>query len=322
MNGLISVVSFIFLSANVFALEPWQGKDYPVEKWRCGAPLIKALRSSDPDNKLNDPSGQFFLKESLEKVSASNLKFYENQLGTLTEEEKKLLSLIETKYHAPIIHRTSVDVSKLILKDGYNFSSPVKRGVKAKTTPGIEQRLFAGWDCFFASVASPYGIRNYGTVIFKLKDKVKFAWGSILTGFSWTKEVAGRSIFDRATGWMKRQFSRQIFTNNHFDKAIAYQIITHVRAGTSIRSRGRSYNKSRIIKKLLEAKSYNRFWKRVVDHRLGFLEAHFTDDISLKDIEYVQFRSMDMGTVKSWGLPRRWFQGESDGFIQHFSRSE
>jgi len=322
MNKFFLLVFTTIWACTALALEPWQGQDYAVESWRCGAPLIEELRANDPDNKLNDPSGQYMLKESLEKVSESNLKHYEKNLGTLSSDEQNLLALVETKFHAPIVHRTSLDVAKLILKDGFNFSSPVKRGVSARITPGIEQQLFAGWDCFFTSVASPYGIQNYGTVLVKLKNKVKFAWGSIYTGFSWTKEIAQRSIYDTATGWMKRKFSRQVFTNNHFDKAIAYQIITNIRAGSSIRSRGHDYDKSKMLKKLLSYTKANKFWEKVVAHRLGFFEAHFTDDISLNDLKFVQFRSMDMPTVQAWKLPSKWFQGQSDGFVQHYPRSE
>lgn len=318
---LFPLYALLWLST-ALALEPWQGSDVEVESWRCGAPLVLELRKNDPDKKLLDPSGQYKLKESLEKISISNLKYVKDQLGKLSEKEKQLKDLIETKYHVPIVHRTSVKVAKLMLKNKLPLSSPVKRGVDARVTPGIEQRLYAGWDCIYASVSPPYGIQNYGTVIVHLKNNINFAWGSIYTGFSWTREVARRSISDPATGWMKTKFSRQVYTNNHFDEAIALQIISNIRSGSTIRGKGQTYDKSTIIKTLLDIDRADRFWRKVNIHRLGYLEAHYTDDLALKDIEFVQFRTMDMDTVRSWSLNPTWFEGAYHGFIQHYNRSE
>ncbi|MBC74808.1 MAG: hypothetical protein CME64_02215 [Halobacteriovoraceae bacterium] len=320
-NALILFVLLFIQSA--WSLEPYQGQDHDVEDWRCGAPVVETLRSYDPLDKLDSSGVNAKLKESLESISTANLNYYKSILGTLSSEEQALIDHIEQNHPVPIVHRTSLDVAKLMLVDRKSLSSPVKRGAPPRVTPGIEQGLFSGWDCIYASAGPPYGIQNYGTVLVRLKNESNFSWGSIYTGFSWTKEVVGRSIYDPATESMKRDFAKQIYTNNHYNEAIALHIIHHVRNGTSIRSKGRPYNKATILKELLKITNSDRFWSKVAYHRLGFLEAHYTDDVSLNDIEFVQFRTKDMPVVKLWGLPSKWYgAGAYSGFIQHYDRED
>ncbi len=309
------------LSVIAYGLEPYQGKDVDVDKWRCGAPMVLALRADDPIGYLNDRAGKLKLKESLILISEANLAYKLKNLGKLTTQEQDLVDLIVDKFHAPIVHRTSLDVMQILLPKEWGLVSATKRGVSPKITPGIEQMLFGGADCIFAAVAPPYGIIEYGTVILNIKTKRSFAWGSLYTGWSWTKEVLGKSVFDPPSEAMKREFAKQIFTNDSFDEAIALQIIEHVRKGTSIRGRGKAYDKSTIIADLLNTSNPAHFWKKIVNHRLGFLEAHYTDDLGLDNFNYIQFRSMDMPTVKSWGLKSDWFT-DTPSFIQHFDRDK
>lgn len=315
---------FVFFTLqSVFALEPYQGSDHDVESWRCGAPLIEELRKSDRKGRLRAVGVNGQLKESLESISAYNIKQARKNLGALSDDEKSLLALIEQKHPAPIVHRTHLDVAKLMLVDRISLSSPIKRDEPPRVTPGIEQSLFSGWDCIYASAGPAYGINNYGTVLVRLKNESNFSWGSIYTGFSWTIEVIGRSIYLPATDDMRRRFSNQIYTNNHYNEAIGLHIITHIRSGTSIRSKGYPYDKNAILKDLLKIRKSDTFWRKVSAHRLGFLEAHYTDDLNLSDVEFVQFRTTDMSTVHSWGLPASWFGADAySGFIQHFDRVE
>lgn len=308
---------------SAWSLEPFQGQDHDVDDWRCGAPIIKSLRKHDPLNKLNYSGVNAKLKESLESLSSSNLDYYKKILGSLSSDEQALIDHIEQNHPVPIVHRTSLPVAQLILESRIDLSSPVKRGVSPRVTPGIEQDLFSGWDCIYASAGPPYGIQNYGTVLLRLKNDSNFSWGSIYTGFSWTKEVLGRSIYSPATENMKRDFGNQVYTNNHYNEAIALHIIHHVRNGTSIRSKGKPYDRATLIKDLLKISNSDRFWSKVAYHRLGFLEAHYTDDLSINDIEFVQFRTKDMPIVKLWSIPNRWYgAGAYSGFIQHYDRED
>lgn len=306
---------------NAYALEPYQGQDHPVEDWRCGAPIVKALRDKDIDGKLNSVGINADLKESLEAISHSNLAYNKKKLGTLSSDEQALMDLVKTRYPVPIVHRTHMDVAEILLAKGQALSSPVKRDEPPRVTPGIEQSLFSGWDCIYSSAGPAYGIQNYGTVLVRLKNESNFSWGSVYTGFSWTLEVMERSIYLPATENMKRLFARQIYTNNHYNEAIALQIISHIRAGTSIRGKGYPYDKTAILKDLLSIDSADRFWRKVAAHRLGFLEAHYTDDVGLQDVEFVQFRTKDMADVSKWNLPSSWFGASADsGLIQYYDR--
>ncbi len=311
-------LSLLTLSFSSWALESYQGIDYPLKSWMCGAPLVETLRSYDPDNLLNDSAGKLSFKESLIQISESNLRYLRKKLGTLSEQEKQLLELIEQKYPAPIVHRASVDTSRLIL-NAQKMESATKRGAKPTSTPMIEQHLFAGHDCIFTSVASPFGIMDYGTVIFRFEPKKGFAWGSMYTGFRWALEVEKKEYTAVPGEGMKRRFARQIFTNNHWNEVLGLLIIENVRAGTSFRGRGAPYDKTTILDRLLSESSQLSFWELVVRHRLAFFEGHFTDNIPLDHIDYVQYRSLDKPIVSSWGISRSWLQGE-DPFIQFYNR--
>lgn len=308
----------LLVSVSAWSLEPYQGKDYAVETWRCGAPLVEALRKDDPEKLLNDPSGQLKLKESLEAISTSNLDRLKKKLLPLSKKEKDLLDLISDKFPPPIVHRTSVQTAEIVVAKKQGMVSAAKRGDRARGTPSIENQMFSGYDCIFTTVAPPYGLVDYGTVIVRFENNKGFAWGSLYTGYRWAIEVEGKNT-NEAPNWMKRRFAKQIFTDNHWDQALGLLIIENVRAGTSFRNTGARYDKTKILDELLSSASSTEFWKTIINHRLAFLEAHYTDNISLDDINFVQFRTSDRSSVESWNLPTAWFQG-NDSFIQFFNR--
>ncbi len=304
------------------ALEAYQGQDIPVESWRCGAPLVEALRQSDPDSLLNDAAGKLKLKESLEVISQHNIDFQVAQMGKLSSDEQALKSKIETTFQPAIVHRTDLVSAQIILTNGSGMVSASKRNAAAKVTPNIEQQLFSGRDCLFATVAPPYGTDSYGTVILRFKNDRGFAWGSIYTGWTWTQEVAQRAVTEPATDWMKRKFARQIYTNNHWGEALAIQVITHIRAGSSIRGKGVAYDKNTVIAELLKINKSEDFWKKLVAHRIAYIEAHYTDNIPVSDLSFAQFRTLDAATVVSWNLPAAWSAKDGASFIQFFNRTE
>ncbi len=320
----MKVVSFflIFLfTQQVFGLDDFQGPDYDVEPTQCGAPLVLALRKKDPNKLLKDSSGKLQLKASLERISQENLNDLERELGTFSEEEKKLLDLIKNKFFPPSVHRTGLDTSKAILPLGLGLISATKRKVAPARTPNIEESLYGAADCIFSAVSLPYGIEGYGTVIFRFKHRRGFAWGTVYTGWTWVKDVL-RKPLTTADDEMRRQFAKMVFTNNHWEEAIAYQIIGNVRKGISIRGLGKPYDKDTILAELLSLKNSSDFWDKVIYHRLGFLEGHYTDNVDLKDISYIQFREADKDVVKSWGLNPAWFDEASRPFIQFFPREK
>lgn len=287
---------------------------FSLESWRCGAPLVEELRRNDPDRLLNDPNGHLNLKESLEVISQSNLSFQKSKLGSLSDEEQKLVAAIGTRFFVPINHRTQLAEARAILEMGSLVSAAKRRGITVNT-PGVEERLYSAADCVFTTVAPPFGTEGYGTVIFNLKPRHGFAWGTILTGYTWTLEVLRKSVDTPVTGWMKQRFSRMIFTNNHWDEALALQIIGHVRMNSSIRAKGLAYDPKTILRSLLSSKTNNQFWSKVVTHRLAYFEGHYTDDVSMSNMNYAQFRTLDMSQVLRWGL------SYSVPFIQHYNRS-
>ena len=322
MKHIYAALILATLTPTSWALEAYQGSDVQVESWRCGAPLVEALRQEDNDNLLNDSAGKLKLKESLETISQNNLDYQNRQLGKLSADEQALMAKIQTTMPAPIVHRTDVVSSQIILTNGKGMVSASKRNAAAKITPNIEQQLFSGRDCLFATVAPPYGTSSYGPVILRFKNKRNFAWGSIYTGWTWTQEVAKRAVTDPATDWMKRKFARQIYTNNHWGEAIALQVIGYIREGSSVRGKGAPYDKNKILSELLKISSADDFWKKIVNHRLAYLEAHYTDDIPVSDLSFVQYRVADAAAVAAMGLPAAWTTKGANSFIQFFNRTE
>jgi hypothetical protein len=318
---LLSFVLLVLPLTSTWSLEPYQGADYPVEKWRCGAPMVESLRKHDPNELLNDSPGKLGLKESLEEISNSNLKRLKKKLGNLSFKEQELLDLIATKFPAPVIHRTSVATSKFIVANQAGMVSATKRKAPPAVTPMIEQRLFSGHDCLYTTAGTPYGTKDYGTVIIRFEDRTGFAWGSMYTGYRWALEVEKKSLTEEPGDGMRRRFAEQIYTNNHWDEALGLFIIDNVRAGTSFRGKGAPYDKSTMLDKLLSIKSRTSFWTLVVKHRLAYLEGHFTDNVPLSDIYHVQYREADRGTINSWKLPSDMFSG-ANPFIQFFNRAE
>jgi hypothetical protein len=310
----------IVLISKAWSLEPYQGHDYDVEDWRCGAPLVQSLRQYDPVHLLNDPAGKLKLKESLEHISERNLSHMHKILGQLSPKEQALVDLIQEKFQPPIVHRTSLESSKVILNNGEGMESSTKRDAVARVTPNIEQELFSGRDCIFTAVGPPYGIEDYGTVILRFKDQTGFAWGSIYTGYSWTLEVAKKAVTGHADDSMRNRFSEQIFTNNHWNEALALQIITHIRAGTTLRGKGLAYDKKTILNQLLNERSDTHFWNTVKQHRLAYLEGHFSDNVPVNQFLFVQFRTKDGPVVATWGLPPAWLTDDPMAFIQYFNR--
>lgn len=321
MTPLKLKTSFFLTSFSLcsWGLESYQGPDFPLESWMCGAPLVETLRRKDPDNLLNDSRGKLGLKASLIEISENNLQLLRDSLGSLSDKEKNLVDLIATKFNPPIVHRASVPTSRFILTSTKGLESATKRGAAPRGTPVIEQYLFSGHDCLFTSVASPYGIKDYGTVILRFEDKKGFSWGSMYTGFRWGLEVEKADLTKDPGDGMRRRFARQIFTNNHWDEALALFIIENVRAGTTFRGKGAAYDKKTIIDSLLAEESKSSFWSTVVRHRLAFLEGHYTDNFPVTDLSFVQYRLADKSIVESWGLSPAWF-GHDDAFIQYFNR--
>jgi hypothetical protein len=281
-------------------------RDYDVESWRCGAPLVKALRRSDPKNLLNDSAASLQLIESLKKISQSNMAYMKSQVGALSVKEQALFDLVTTKYQAPIVHRTSTFAAQIVLTTKDGLVSPVKRKAKANT-PQVEQKLFAGHDCIFTSIGVPYGTERYGNTILRLKQGSRFGWATLRSGYHWIKTDLKKSTSAEPSSDMKREFAEQIITDESWNEAMAYQMIQNIRNGTSYRGQGKAYDKATITDDLLGRSSSNSFWGKVQKHRLAYMEGKHIENVVLDDMDWIQFRLLDQKTVAAWGLPSGYF---------------
>jgi hypothetical protein len=304
----------------------FQGLEYPVENWRCGAPLVKTLQNDKTDNLIEDGEENFLLKKSLLTISHKNYEKLISDVGPLNPIEQALVDTVSKKWLPPIIHRTSVEVMAIILPKKLPLASAAKRKVPASVTPGIEDKLFSGYDCVFTSVVPPFGIVSYGTVKIKFKEQHKFAWGSTFTGWTWMKNryaVEPDKVSTLAVSDIdRRDFSSMVFTNEIWPEVVALYVIKNIRAQTSVRGGPANFDAKTILADINKQTNFNNFWTKINYYRLAYLEGKYADNLSLDDIEYIEFRAVDKAIVDSWSLPPEWFQNKKDGpFIRFFDRN-
>ncbi len=274
-------------------------KAYMPDRWRCGAPIVREIAANNTLNSEKEMSSVNLLKSVFTTISKKNIERYEKKLFPLSNDEKLLVWIISEKLFPPIIHRTSISKLELILKSGKGLVSPTKLGVKPSTTQPVEQRLFSGEDCVFASVAFLNGEKNFGDVIIKIKNKDAFSWGSLYAGHTWIRGVLDISVEKPISPDLKLDFANQIFVSHHYSKIIAYQIIKNIRLGISVRSWGEPYNKETILSDILAATKPLDFWSKIYKYRLGFLEAHFIENVSLENFEIISVKHKDKKYIRS-----------------------
>lgn len=314
MKTTLLLTAVLLFSSSLWA------EDYEVKSWRCGAPVVEALRKKDPNNLLNDRRGDLKLKESLLKISDSNIANLTKTIGSLSAKEKSLYDLVVDKFHAPLVHRTSNVAAQIVLTTEAGLVSPKKRKAQANT-PMVEEYLYSAHDCIFVSIGVPYGTERYGTTIIRVKPGELFGWATIRSGYYWVKSDLGLPTSVRITDQIRGQFADQVFTDNHWDKAMAFHIIANIRKGSSYYGQGKKYDKSTIMDELLSKTTSDEFWSKVNRHRLAYLEGKYMENVTSSDLDYVQFREVDRPLVGSWSLPSAWFGAGDDSFIQFFDRS-
>jgi hypothetical protein len=304
----------------------FQGPDYPVESWRCGAPLVKTLQTDKTDDLIEDGEENFLLKKSLLTISHKNYEKLIREVGPLNPMEQTLFDTVVKKWLPPIIHRTSVEVMAIILPKKLPLASAAKRKVPATATPGVEDKLFSGYDCVFTSVVPPFGIVSYGTVKIKLKENHKFAWGSTYTGWTWMKNrygaepdiVSSLAVSDKD----RRDYSSMVFTNEIWPEVVALQVIKNIRAQTSVRGGTVNFDAKTILADINKQTSFDNFWTKINYYRIAYLEGKYADNLTVDDIEYIEFRAADKVIVESWSLPPEFFLNKKDGpFIRFFDRT-
>src|SRR5690606_29860907 len=118
------------------------------------------------------------LKHQLTEISNSNL----NQLKpliNLNKQEKLLFDKIQSS-KLEIIHRTTLEQFKYILQTGGLISHSHQKIDNPKVTaftPPLEENLFGGYSCVFATAGPPQGRKRYG--------EIKIAISRNFSGLMW-----------------------------------------------------------------------------------------------------------------------------------------
>lgn len=300
----------------------------------AGAPIAATRRMAIDVRAFHRPLDAKTIRKWLQISSRCTMDEFELFLAPLTSQEQQLIEHIESM-QAPIINRLPFADLRGVLKNGGLLSHEVEeqlnRGTNKHTTSQLENELYGAFDCVFASVGPPHGSPRYGDVIIRLKDSVREnGWATPFSGMHFLSAVrhqdaakmqdmlsAGKSLptdpFNPLSlGFDDRlHFSHYIVTEEHWNRALAYQAILVLRnaddsvAGKTIRER---------FEELLKLNKPQEFWTVFIPSReydlppeeaaarepFGYLEGKFPDRFSIEDFTSIEVSAEQLEEVRSW----------------------
>lgn len=274
------------------------------------------------------------IKKWLEISSQCTMSEFELFLSPLSDEEKELLKVIESK-PAPIVNRLKFESLRHVLKQKALVSLRVEEESEhnklAHTTPAVENLLYGAFDVVFASVGPPHGSPRYGDVIIRLKDAVREnGWATPFSGMHFMYAIrhkdarkmqdmlaAGKTLPTSPynplnLGFDDRlHFSHYVVTEKSWNRALAYQAIL-VRRNLDNSATSKKV-KQRFFEMLTEKKP-QKFWSLFIPPRLkngtpqqdaenvpfGYLEGKFDDKVSSKYFTSIEVPAEKLSEVQSW----------------------
>lgn len=305
------------------------------QEQNCGRPLVPAvqqtLASDHPkaerffagiEDSLPDVNN---FKDGIRLISSANLRRLQEKLHPFSLKEKKLIDFIH-RDSPPDIHRMierrdgqspdyrppehdRFSLLSEVLDEG--LVAPAAGDSELDTTPGIDQALFAAEYCVFTSVGPPEGIPEYGTVEVKLQDDVEvFGWGSIRSPWNFIQEFpengddSYKPTPEDATVHNKMWFAAYIYTHEDWDRAYAYYVVKHLREGRSYK--GKPIDQSdRLRNRILSAfeeGDVHRAYQLMNDHRLAYLEGHYSERVPVRFFEEIEVRKQDQPILEELGI--------------------
>lgn len=308
----------------------------PVEQQlqRAGAPLAAARRKAINALPFHRPLSDEKLKKWLEISSRCTMAEFELFLAPLTEEEQKLVQVIETM-PAPIVNRLHFENLRHVLKQKALVSLHVEQQDEheqlSHTTPAVENLLYGAFDAVFASVGPPHGSPRYGDVIIRLKDSVREnGWATPFSGMHFMYAVRhknARKMQDMLSageqlpaspynplhlGFDDRlHFANYVVTEQYWNRALAYQAILVLRNLDDSES---SQKVRQRFSKMLTEKNPEKFWRLFIPARdqngtaaqkaeqvpFGYLEAKFDDRLSIRYFTSIEVPADKLEQVRNW----------------------
>lgn len=300
----------------------------------AGAPIAATRRMAIDARAFHRPLDEATIRKWMAISSQCTMDEFELFLAPLTPQEQELVQHMES-IQAPIINRLPFADLRGVLKNGgllsHELEEQLNRGTTKHTTSQLENELYGAYDCVFASVGPPNGSPRYGDVIIRLKNSVREnGWATPFSGMHFLSAVrdqdaakmqdllsAGKPLpagpyNPLSLGFDDRlHFSHYIVTEEHWNRALAYQAILVLRnaeasaAGKGIQQR---------FGEMLKTSKPNAFWTIFIPAReynlspeaaatrepFGYLEGKFPNRLSIADFTSIEVSTEQLEEVRSW----------------------
>ncbi|PIS46492.1 MAG: hypothetical protein COT17_08250 [Elusimicrobia bacterium CG08_land_8_20_14_0_20_51_18] len=265
----------------------------------CGGPLARSqIESFSLNLSTSVPAEKKYAL--LEKLSSSRLEQLKLLLEPFSESEKKLIARVK-KRPPYLVTRVKADKLRSIFSGGALLSpdqaaqtGAVKEGV---FTPLLEDRLFGGYNCVFASFGPYEGRVRYGEVVLHidLKKAENKLWATLSSGWHFMKNnrPSGAKNDAEPSSDDIAAFAATVFTGPDVKEAFALIMTVFLRGRPAEERAG-------LIERLLAAETGPAFYSLVDAERLGYFEAKVDGRIGLESVESIEVPASEFEEIISW----------------------
>jgi hypothetical protein len=238
---------------------------------------------------------------------------YELFMRPFSSFETKLIVKMQ-KLDIPITARTRLDLLRSALRNQALLSvrEAQRRNMSPSVAaPGVEDKLFGGFDCVPAAVGTPDGNPGCGDVIIRLKQSVKtMGWATPWNGLDFmaghrqlAKKQNPADVYAQAGKGQEikvgfddlNHLSQYVVIGKDWNRALAYQTILNLRKISA------SKQSPAILEKILIEAAPNVFWQTLASENIGCsLEAKFPGSVSAGYFESIEVNEKDLPIVLAW----------------------
>lgn len=275
------------------AAVPAAAQDY------CAAPLASARAESFTLGLSTAvPADKAF--RLLEIESAARADQLELLLEPFSKTEKKIMKRISRR-PPYLVTRVKLDKLRSILAGGALLSPErayATGALKEKPfTPPIEDLLFGGHSCVFASYGPYSGRERYGDVLFRLDpdELAGRAWGSRASGWHFLKSARGvdPASLETVTTDEIAAFADTVFAGRDLPRVFRLMTVAFLRA----RPAG---ERDRLAAALLRADDGPSFYALIDAERLGYMEAKVDASVPLSAVKDIEVPPSALRAVLAW----------------------
>lgn len=265
----------------------------------CAAPLASARAEAFTLGLSTDvPAGKAF--RLLEIESAARADQLELLLEPFSRAERKILKRM-TRRPPYLVTRVSFDKLRSILTGGALLSPErayATGALKEKPfTPPIEDLLFGGHSCVFASYGPHAGRERYGDVLFRLDPRklTSRSWGSRASGWHFLQSARGVDPRSRESVSADEiaAFADTVFAGRDLPRVFRLMTVAFLRA----RPAG---ERDRLVGELMDAGDGPAFYSIIDSERLGYLETKTDALVPLSAVTAIEVPPGKFREVLSW----------------------